>query len=188
MKYKTKEEIRERKRKWRIANPEKMRKQHRKYYLANREKAKEYSKKYYIANPEKIKEQSRKYKIANLEKIKEQDRKYYNTNKEEIRERGKQERKRIRREILKHYSNNSYKCANCGYDIYESLVIDHAYGGGNRHRKEIKESGTSSFYRWLKKNKFPLGFQVLCHDCNFLKSNYPKIYTKTGKKYRELKS
>lgn len=36
-------------------------------------------------------------------------------------------------------------------------------GGGSKHRKEI---GVASTYSWLKKNKYPEGFRVLCWNCN----------------------
>ena len=105
-----------------------------------------------------------------------------------MRELQRQGNQRIKKEVLKHYSNNSFQCSNCGYDIFNGLVIDHAYGGGARHRKEIGIRGGSGFYHWLINNKFPQGFQVLCHDCYFLKSSYPEDYIKIGEKYRELKS
>lgn len=54
------------------------------------------------------------------------------------------------------------------------LVIDHVAGGGNEHRRSISNGrmgGSYAFYRWLNTNKFPPGFQVLCHNCNFAKSH-----------------
>jgi hypothetical protein len=44
----------------------------------------------------------------------------------------------------------------------EFLTMDHINGGGNQHRKKIKES----IYRWLYHNNFPSGFRVLCANCN----------------------
>jgi len=49
------------------------------------------------------------------------------------------------------------------------LVIDHINGGGNQHRKEIKRSGSDSFYRWIRDNNYPDGFQILCANCNMAK-------------------
>ena len=186
--YKTSEEIKEKQRKWYSANREKIRERQRKYYIANKKERAEYGRKYHHSHKEKAREYARKWSIANREKIRERVRKYNIANPEKMRELCKRDRRRIRREVLKHYSNNSFKCANCGYNTFNALVIDHAYGGGNRHKKEIKKSGGGKFYHWLKKNKYPLGFQVLCWNCNFLKSNYPEDYTEIGKKYRESKS
>jgi hypothetical protein len=52
----------------------------------------------------------------------------------------------------------------------EFLVIDHVFGGGNSHRRELGYSG-SPFYYWLVKHGYPDGYQVLCHNCNFAKSH-----------------
>lgn len=58
------------------------------------------------------------------------------------------------------------KCTCCGETEYVFLCIDHIKGKGRQHRKEI---GASALYRWLKKNNYPDGFQVLCWNCNSAK-------------------
>lgn len=63
------------------------------------------------------------------------------------------------------------ECQCCGESTYEFLAIDHINGGGNKHRKSIKES---TIYQWLQNNNYPIGFQVLCHNCNQAKSYYKK--------------
>jgi hypothetical protein len=70
--------------------------------------------------------------------------------------------------VLKHYSNNTLSCACCGESHYEFLCIDHINGGGNKHRKTLSKQG-NNLGRWLLKNNFPEGFQVLCHNCNMAK-------------------
>ena len=60
---------------------------------------------------------------------------------------------------INHYGG---KCACCGEMRYEFLTIDHINGGGGKHRAEIG----GHIYRWLIKNNMPLGFRVLCHNCN----------------------
>jgi hypothetical protein len=51
----------------------------------------------------------------------------------------------------------------------EFLSIDHVDGGGYQHRKQLKDDG---LYRWLKRNKYPTGFQVLCMNCNVAKGHF----------------
>lgn len=51
----------------------------------------------------------------------------------------------------------------------ELLTIDHVNGGGNAHRKVIGR-GSKDFYRWLKRNNYPPGFQALCGSCNLAKA------------------
>lgn len=74
-------------------------------------------------------------------------------------------RHRDRQIVIEHYGG---KCACCGEIIYEFLAIDHVNGGGRLHRRQI---GHGRLARWLIKNNFPDGFQILCHNCNFAKSN-----------------
>lgn len=69
-------------------------------------------------------------------------------------------RQRLRFEIITHYGG---KCDCCGESAIEFLAVDHVNGGGNRQKKEI---GCSGLYCWLKRNGFPKGFRVLCHNCN----------------------
>lgn len=71
---------------------------------------------------------------------------------------------RIRQLVFDVYGH-SCKC--CGEDHDDFLAIDHIYEDGAAHRKKI---GPSRIYRWLIKNNFPGGFQVLCFNCNWAKS------------------
>ena len=76
-------------------------------------------------------------------------------------------REKIKREVLLHYSINPEKpiCSKCGFDDIRALSIDHINGGGNIQREFIHEN----FYRWLIKNNYPEGYQVLCMNCQFIK-------------------
>jgi len=60
-----------------------------------------------------------------------------------------------------------YVCACCGETEPLFLCIDHINGGGEEHRTSLGWSGRGrGMYTWLIKNNFPLGFQVLCQNCN----------------------
>ena len=83
---------------------------------------------------------------------------------------------RIKRAFLKsaliaHYSNGTNACACCGEGHLVFLAIDHIAGGGNKHFKELEngdaQSGGSRFYDWLRKNECPVGYRVLCFNCNW---------------------
>lgn len=76
----------------------------------------------------------------------------------------------LRLQALAAYGN---KCTCCGESHYEFLAIDHINGGGHKHRKELKRRGTS-YYTWLRREGFPPGYQVLCHNCNLAKGFYGK--------------
>jgi len=73
-----------------------------------------------------------------------------------------------RYEVLKHYGGEPPKCACCGEDRFEFLSIDHINGGGKQHIKSIGYN----LARWLKKNHYPEGYRVLCHNCNFALGHY----------------
>jgi hypothetical protein len=69
------------------------------------------------------------------------------------------------------YSHGSMKCEICEEDRLGCLSIDHIDGGGRKHREEIK----GHIYRWLKENEFPIGFRVLCMNCQFLEEERKRM-------------
>lgn len=69
---------------------------------------------------------------------------------------------RQRLEALRYYSKGKLHCSCCKEKTLEFLAIDHIHNGGRLHRKIIK----ISIYAWLAKHGFPLGYRVLCHNCN----------------------
>lgn len=83
----------------------------------------------------------------------------------------KRYRDKIRVEVIGHYGG---KCVCCGEDRIEFLNIDHINGGGNAHRKKVMGFNAAGwpFYRWLRKNNYPEGFQVLCWNCNMAKAHF----------------
>jgi hypothetical protein len=119
-------------------------------------------------------------------KAKEQSRKkeYYNKpeNKIKIASRDKVTRQNLRSEVCSHYSkihsnSNIPTCRCCGLNSnIEFLALDHIAGRKEMDSEpELVKLGYSSemtglnLLRWIKRNDFPDGFQVLCHNCNFAK-------------------
>ena len=73
--------------------------------------------------------------------------------------------RRVREEVLEHYGG---RCACCNEERMPFLCIDHVNGRGNAHRRSLGAMNSGAqFYRWLMKAGFPLGFRVMCHNCNF---------------------
>lgn len=68
--------------------------------------------------------------------------------------------------VFLHYSGGKIGCVSCNYSDQRALSIDHINGDGAEHRREIKHE---NIYRWIVKNNFPSGFQVLCMNCQFIK-------------------
>lgn len=88
---------------------------------------------------------------------------------EKNREQARIDRKNLKIEVLSYYSDGSLRCA-CGESRLPCLSIDHINGGGNKQREELF-SGRSggALYRWLKQQGYPLGYQVLCMNCQWIK-------------------
>jgi len=175
--FKTKEERRET-----------ARKAERKYTKSKKGKA---TKKKYRATPAS-KASIAKYndtpkgKAANKRKSK----KYYSTPKGKANQKRKRdkpafkekvhnERISLRTEVFSHYSklhsdSNIPCCRCCGENFnLEFLSLDHIAGKKQMDSEpELVKIGYSSkqagvsLLKWIIKNKFPKGFQTLCHNCN----------------------
>lgn len=77
-------------------------------------------------------------------------------------ERLRNKRRSVRLAAINIYSKGTNNCECCGETHVEFLALDHINGGGRKHRREIK----SNIYDWLKRNNYPDGFRILCHNCN----------------------
>jgi hypothetical protein len=88
----------------------------------------------------------------------------------------KERYKNLRFDVLYHYCGGRPRCQcpGCNCAILAFLTLDHVYGNGAKHRQTLGQrrkngvriSGRALPY-WLKENKYPEGFQVLCMNCNF---------------------
>lgn len=99
-----------------------------------------------------------------------------------VKEDAREQQRAIRVEVLTHYGSS---CECCGEDRYEFLCLDHRDGGGNQHRKAVGKNASllgSAFYWWVKREGFPDGFRVLCHNCNMSRGLYGYCPHKTKKK------
>lgn len=75
---------------------------------------------------------------------------------------------------LIHYGGETPACACCGEKTIQFLSIDHIRGGGKQHLLEIGKGKIAGnrLYKWLYKNDYPSGFQVLCYNCNLSRGFY----------------
>lgn len=70
---------------------------------------------------------------------------------------------RVRLAALKAYGGAAPACECCSEGLLQFLALDHIDGGGHQQRQE---TGGGGFYTWLRRNNYPEGFRVLCHNCN----------------------
>ena len=76
-------------------------------------------------------------------------------------------KQRLKKEVFEAYGN---KCVCCGETNLAFLTIDHIYNDGAAHRAAGVRSGTQT-YMWLKRNKYPNAFRILCYNCNCGRQN-----------------
>lgn len=78
-------------------------------------------------------------------------------------------RQQLKKKILSHYSNGIPHCMGCGITDIDVLCLDHIANNGNEQRRQLGLLG-ASFYRWLEREGYPEGYQVLCANCNMKKA------------------
>jgi hypothetical protein len=66
-----------------------------------------------------------------------------------------------------HYGRGDVRCGCCGEVREQFLALDHIDGDGPRQPGARR--GGNTFYVWLKKQGYPPGLRVLCHNCNCAK-------------------
>lgn len=123
--------------------------------IKDREKYNAYQREWSKKNKDKRLIAQQKWRLANPDKVKLQHKRSVPN----VRLR----RKRDKDEVLNHYSAGKLECKCCGEKERMFLTVDHIDGGGRKHREETKNYG---LHRWLKKNGYPEGFQILCMNCN----------------------
>lgn len=131
---------------------------------------KDCAKRYYEKHKEEVRAKAKEFYYSNraqiLRKIKDK-RSNPSLNKHELFKK-REQRVKTKTQVLTHYSNGKLACRQCGESRLACLTIDHINGGGSKHKRELKKHG-SIFYIWLRQNNFPVGYQVLCMNCQFVK-------------------
>lgn len=126
----------------------------------------EQRKKWREKNQEYIEQYRKAYHAKNKSWVNQRSREYHKANKDRISKLNQVKNQEIKRLVLSNYSYHELRCACCGENHIDFLTIDHINGGGTQHRTKV--IGTQ-LYRWLIKNNFPSGYQVLCFNCNCAK-------------------
>ena len=102
----------------------------------------------------------RRYKAANLELVRARGRATaFGT------------RERMKRAVFAAYGGRC-ACPGCGVDQIEFLSVDHVAGNGAENRAAGLYGSGLSLWQYLKREGFPSGYQLLCHNCNHAKGRH----------------
>lgn len=121
---------------------------------------------YYYGHKEEISKTRKDFRDKNIDEVRERNRIaqriFRENHKDRLQEKHKDYHRKIKLEVLIHYSGNPPKCECCGETIIDFLTMDHINNDGAEHRKKVG----NGLYSWLKKNNYPEGYRVLCFNCN----------------------
>ncbi len=154
------------------------------YYQNHRQEILEYAKDYRQNHQGEIQEYRKAYYQEPAKKLREQRDiwgREYKSDVTYLKSLGARERNFLQKiRVLSNYSNPQGIpiCNNCGERDRDVLCLDHLAGGGSKHRRSIGKEGIR-FYDWVVQEGFPVGFQVLCYNCNTKKARVRTI-VKTG--------
>lgn len=116
-----------------------------------REHARQRRHKYYMANRERMLAASKEWKKNHPKRM------------SEIHSRAAREYYRRHRDAVLEKLGG--KCARCGIDDRRVLCIDHVHGGGT---KEFRELGAAKLMKKVLDDENG-EYQILCHNCNWIK-------------------
>jgi len=143
-------------------------------------KCKECKSTYRKDNKDRFNEYWGLYRKEHIEEIRRYGKKFRDNHATEEKLRHFEYGQKIKLQIITHYGG---KCACCGESNLMFLTVDHINGGGT---EQIKSFSGYGFYRWIINNNFPSGFQVLCHNCNWLK--YLNSIKRVNGRYARIRS
>lgn len=78
-------------------------------------------------------------------------------------------RYKLKSEVLTHYGGGKRACVKCGFDNIWALTIDHLEPKGFKGDKKNQHYCAATFYRKLKREGYPEGYQTLCMNCQWVK-------------------
>lgn len=101
---------------------------------------------------------------------------YLKKSRKELNQYTNKQRSKIKKEVLTHYGKNEkLLCCwrSCTVHDLDMLSLDHVKDDGAEHRRKEKGSRISfcgkEIYYWVKRNKYPKGFQTLCMNHQYKK-------------------
>lgn len=137
------------------------------WYKKNIERVKKGAKIWYKKNTERAKNNVTIWQEKNLEKVKKIQKNFQKKNPNYNRN----WRKEIKKDIFNHYGN---KCIRCGEKDIRALNLNHKNGNGTQHINSLKKKW-GTFYIYIKKNNYPLEYNTLCENHNWIEHCEKKL-------------
>ncbi len=135
---------------WRLENVDRVRQKNREWQTANPDRTKAAQERWLARNPGEAAKRTALWRAANYERAL------------------KAQRTSLRKLKLAAYAAyGGFRCACCGETEEAFLSLDHIANDGAEHRREVSHQ---KIYKWMARNGYPAGFQVLCMNCNFGKA------------------
>ena len=137
----------------------------RNYRDLNRDALRQNSRNWQTRNPERYKANQLRWRQSRRRELAEYTRRW----REQNRERALAAQRACDRKLkdAAYAAYGGYRCTCCGETIVPFLSIDHVDNDGAKHRQTIDRR---KLYKWLQRNGYPPGFQILCMNCNFGKA------------------
>ena len=166
---------------------EKQKEYMREYYQRTKDEKKPSLREYHHVHKEQIGKRRKLYRAKHLARIREREKQSYANHRAErkksYRARWGDDAYRLRKlylirrrsrgikvEVFSHYGRDGKPCCvHCGLEDIEVLCMDHINNDGAKRRRELGIIGGLPLYRWLQRNSYPEGYQVLCANCNLKK-------------------
>ena len=140
----------------------------------NKEEKRLYDREYRRKNKNKRRLYNKDYSQRNKERIALRNREWELHNRERRRLTSRKSLRKLRIEVLTYYGNGRLACIKCGFEDERTLSVDHIVA--RKHHPEQGGSTGTSLYRWLRSQGYPLGYQTLCMNCNWIKRREEKEY------------
>jgi hypothetical protein len=135
------------------------------YRESNKERTAVTNRQWQIANPDKIKAAHQRWLARNPGEAAKRTAKWRSENYERARESQRVHDRKLKEAAYAAYGG--FQCACCGETTEAFLSIDHMNNDGAEHRRIVPHR---KIYKWLARNGYPEGFQILCMNCNFGKA------------------
>lgn len=143
------------------------------YYQKNRERILARTKIWQSENRDRLNAYAKKYRASRGEEyrviVRSTIKRWAKENPDKVLASRRRTRDKLRSDVLGAYGG---MCACCGETQREFLAIDHINNDGAEHRRQENIKSAQAMYTWLRRNNYPSGFQVLCHNCNCAKGYY----------------